>query len=66
VLHSVALPLLKRNYHVLRFNSRGVGSSSGWSSFTGMSEGKDLQALVQWGCENIHNVRSVVIAVCSS
>jgi len=62
VLHCVALPLLERNYHVLRFNSRGVGSSTGWGSFTGESEGKDLQALVQWGLEKVPDVCSVVIA----
>jgi alpha/beta superfamily hydrolase len=63
VLHSAALSLLKQNYHVLRFNSRGVGRSTGWSSFSGASEAKDLQALVQWGLENVADVHSVVIVV---
>jgi len=39
-----------------------VGRSTGWSSFTGASEGKDLQALVQWGLETVTDVHSVVIA----
>jgi alpha/beta superfamily hydrolase len=47
----------------LRFNSRGVGKSTGWSSFTGTNEGIDLHALVQWGLDNIPDVRSVVIVV---
>lgn len=66
VLHCVAFALLKQRYHVLRFNSRGVGRSTGWSSLTGASEGRDLHALVQWGLENVANVRSVVIVVSSS
>ena len=66
VLHSVALSLLRRSYHVLRFNSRAVGGSTGWSSFTGASEAKDLQALVQWGLETVPDVRSVVVAVRSA
>ena len=50
-------------YHVLLFNSRGVGKSSGWPSFTGLTEGKDLEALVQWGLGAVPNVKSVVLVV---
>ena len=63
VLQTVTLPLLRRNYHILRFNSRGVGRSTGWSSFTGTNEGMDLRALVQWGLDNVLDVHSVVIVV---
>ena len=50
-------------YHVLLFNSRGVGKSSGWPSLTGLSEGKDLEELVQWGLGAVPNVKSVVLIV---
>jgi len=48
-------------YHVLLFNSRGVGKSSGWSSFTGLTEAKDLEELVQWGLGAVAKVKSVVL-----
>jgi alpha/beta superfamily hydrolase len=32
---------------VIRYNSRGVGKSSGWPSLTGKAEGEDLKAVVQ-------------------
>jgi len=48
-------------YHVLLFNSRGVGGSSGWSSFTGLTEAKDLEELVQWGLGVVAEVKSVVL-----
>jgi hypothetical protein len=39
--------LQDKNYYVIRYNSRGVGKSSGWPSLTGKAEGEDLKALVQ-------------------
>lgn len=63
VLRSLIRPLLQRNYHVLRFNSRGVGRSNGWSSFTGTSESSDLQDVTQWGIDNVSAIGSVVIIV---
>jgi len=53
--------LCECGYHVLLFNSRGVGKSSGWASFTGLAEGKDLEELVQWGLGAVTNVKSVVL-----
>ncbi|KAF8896619.1 Alpha/Beta hydrolase protein [Infundibulicybe gibba] len=50
-----------RNYYIIRFNSRGVGSSSGWASLTGFSEAKDLEALVHWAMNKIAHVRSLVL-----
>jgi len=35
------------DYHVIRYNSRGVGNSTGWPSLTGKAEGEDLKAVVQ-------------------
>lgn len=60
VLSTLSRSLLERDYHVLRFNSRGVGQSTGWSSLTGTSEGKDLEALVLWALKKIGDVESVV------
>ena len=50
-------------YHVLLFNSRGVGKSSGWPSLTGLTEGRDLEELVQWGLGAVPNVKSLVLIV---
>ncbi|PPQ65269.1 hypothetical protein CVT26_000229 [Gymnopilus dilepis] len=61
VLSYLAEPLLSHNYHVLRFNSRGVGGSSGWASLTGFKEVEDLKAVIQWALENIPGVESLVI-----
>ncbi|KAG1825082.1 Alpha/Beta hydrolase protein [Suillus variegatus] len=51
-MHEPTLKVLTRllqhkNYYVIRYNSRGVGKSSGWPSLTGKAEGEDLKALVQ-------------------
>lgn len=56
-------PLHARGYHVLRYNSRGVGSSTGWASFTGLSEAGDLAALTEWAVDKLGDVRSVVVLV---
>jgi len=56
-------PLQKRNYHILRFNSRGVGQSTGWSSFTGFNEATDLEAMVRWGLQAVPEVRSLAVIV---
>jgi len=48
---------------ILLFNSRGVGESSGWPSFTGLTEAKDLEELVQWGLGAVKKVKSVVLIV---
>lgn len=65
VLHILKNPLLSQGYHIIRFNSRGVGRSSGWPSLTGIQEGKDLEELVQWALASIPNTKSLVILVCS-
>ena len=40
-----------------------MGGSSGWSSFTGLTEAKDLEELVQWGLGAVAKVKSVVLIV---
>ena len=56
-------PLTSKGYHVLRYNSRGVGASTGYASFTGFSEVKDLEAVVQWALHRVPGIRSLVIVV---
>lgn len=63
VLMSLVEPLLIHNYHVLSYNSRGVGGSTGWSSFTGFNEGEDLKAISRWAIGKFPDVRSLVILV---
>ncbi|KAF5326980.1 hypothetical protein D9619_004816 [Psilocybe cf. subviscida] len=61
VLTSLVEPLLLADYIVMSYNSRGVGRSSGWRSFTGFSEAEDLKALVQWVIQQHPNITSVVL-----
>ena len=56
--------LRSRNFYTITYNGRGVGNSSGWASFTGFQEVKDLEEVVQWGINKISNVRHVLILVC--
>ena len=56
-------PLTSKGYHVLRYNSRGVGASTGRASFTGFSEVEDLEAVVQWVLGRAPDIRSLVILV---
>ncbi|KAF8962741.1 hypothetical protein BDZ97DRAFT_1090597 [Flammula alnicola] len=53
VLMSLLEPLLSHNYHVLSYNSRGVGRSTGRSSFTGFNEVEDLKALTKWAVDSV-------------
>ncbi|KAJ7650393.1 alpha/beta-hydrolase [Roridomyces roridus] len=61
VLLSLTTPLHAKGYHVIRYNSRGVGRSTGWASLTGSSEANDLAALVEWALSEVGNVRKVVV-----
>lgn len=56
-------PLTSKGYHVLRYNSRGVGASTGRASFTGFSEVEDLEAVVQWALDRVPDIQSLVILV---
>jgi len=49
------------NYYVLQYNSRGVGKSSGWASFSGFSEGQDLQDFVQWALSSLPTIKVVIL-----
>jgi len=48
VLHLLTPVFLQRQYTVLRFNSRGVGGSTGRTTIRGESEVADLRDVVQW------------------
>jgi uncharacterized protein len=70
--HSFALSVLEfltdylheKGYHVLRYNSRGNGASTGWPSFSGLNEGKDLEAMVQWALQTADvPIESLVLIV---
>ncbi|PCH42053.1 alpha/beta-hydrolase [Wolfiporia cocos MD-104 SS10] len=61
VLRILMKPLHARGYHVLRYNSRGVGQSSGWTSLTGSREAQDLKDLVQWAINSFPALSSIVI-----
>ncbi|TFK75129.1 alpha/beta-hydrolase [Pluteus cervinus] len=61
VILSLVEPLQIKGYHILRYNSRGVGRSTGWSSLTGLSEGDDLQAVMSWTQSKCPNLSSLVL-----
>src|ERR1700677_446682 len=64
VLQALVHPLTHYlKFHVLRYNARGVGRSSGWKSFTGLQEGEDLRELVQYALKRLGDVRQVAIIV---
>ena len=55
--------LQDRDFYVVYYNSRGVGKSTGWPSFTGKAEGEDLKALVTQFLEGHPQVNSVTFIV---
>ncbi|KAJ3863126.1 Alpha/Beta hydrolase protein [Lentinula novae-zelandiae] len=59
VLDIITESLQIKDYHVFKYNSRGVGGSSGWPSLTGFTEGKDMEAVVDW---SIRYVQSLAIS----
>lgn len=62
ILQDVADALHASNHHVLRFNSRGVGQSTGRSSFSGQAETDDLRELVQKTIDdNLPNITRLAI-----
>ncbi|EIM91342.1 alpha/beta-hydrolase [Stereum hirsutum FP-91666 SS1] len=51
----------KHKFDVLRYNSRGVGRSSGSASFAGFSEAEDLKEVVKYATKNIQDVQHVLL-----
>ncbi|TDL25640.1 alpha/beta-hydrolase [Rickenella mellea] len=61
ILGSFTQVLLDRRYHIITYNSRGVGKSSGWPSFSSVQEGKDLEDVVQWCLSHVPDVNDVLL-----
>ena len=64
VLETLVHPLTHNGYHVLRYNARGVGDSSGVASFTGFQEAQDLKELVQYAVARLGGVQELLLVVC--
>lgn len=56
-------PLRVTGHHILRYNSRGVGKSTGWPSLTGFREGEDLDGVVRWVMGKFPTLISLVLIV---
>ncbi|KAJ4474263.1 Alpha/Beta hydrolase protein [Lentinula aciculospora] len=56
VLDVVVQSLRNTGYHVFRYNSRGTGGSSGWPSLSGFTEGRDLEAVVEWSLQYLQSL----------
>jgi pimeloyl-ACP methyl ester carboxylesterase len=63
VLLSFLSTFLRREYHVIAYNSRGVGNSGGSPSWTGFSEANDLQVVVDLALREIEAVDEIVLLV---
>lgn len=49
VLQCLVDPLHAAGFHIILYNSRGVGRSSGWPTLNAKGETEDLEAMVDWG-----------------
>lgn len=54
---------LRRDYHVIVYNSRGVGNSGGSPSLSGLAEVHDLQSVVDLALREIDAVDEIVLLV---
>ncbi|KAF9514623.1 hypothetical protein BS47DRAFT_1342959, partial [Hydnum rufescens UP504] len=61
VLMSLVTTFLRRDFHILSYNSRGVGHSGGSSSLTGLAEAEDLRTLVDHALQQIPSVVEIVL-----
>ncbi|ETW83419.1 Esterase/lipase/thioesterase [Heterobasidion irregulare TC 32-1] len=61
ILETLVHPLTRNGYHVLRYNARGVGDSSGAASFTGFQEAQDLKELVQYAVARLGGVQELLL-----
>ncbi|TFL04024.1 alpha/beta-hydrolase [Pterulicium gracile] len=61
VLASLKPLLRQKGYHILLYNSRGVGRSTGRASLTGSPEVDDLQAVVHWALDRLGDIQSVLL-----
>ncbi|KIK96030.1 hypothetical protein PAXRUDRAFT_826414 [Paxillus rubicundulus Ve08.2h10] len=58
-VQNIVKSLEDSDFYVVYYNSRGVGRSTGWPSFTGQAEGSDLKELVQQFLGEHPQVKSV-------
>ncbi|KAG9315081.1 hypothetical protein JVU11DRAFT_4193 [Chiua virens] len=63
IVQTIVELLQDNDIYVVYYNSRGVGKSTGWPSFTGKTEGGDLEALVQHFLEKHSHVNDVTFIV---
>ncbi|KAF8318380.1 alpha/beta-hydrolase, partial [Clavulina sp. PMI_390] len=61
VLLSFLSSFIRRDYHVITYNSRGVGNSSGSPTWTGFGEAEDLQKVVSLALQEIEEVEEIVL-----
>ncbi|KAI6147031.1 Alpha/Beta hydrolase protein [Pisolithus thermaeus] len=61
VIQSIVKLFARHDHYVVCYNSRGVGKSTGYPSFTGRQEGEDLQALVQQFLQQESDITAVTI-----
>lgn len=62
-IQTIVESLQNNDFYVVYYNARGVGKSTGRPSFTGKTEGSDLEALVQQFLEGHPQVNSVTFIV---
>lgn len=62
-VQTIVKSLQDNDFYVVYYNSRGVGKSTGSPSFTGKTEGSDLEVLVQRFLEGHPQVNSVTFIV---
>lgn len=65
VTRSIVKLFARHDFYAVYYNSRGVGKSTGYPSFTGRQEGEDLQALVQQFLQQEPDITAVTIVVCA-
>ncbi|KAF9223541.1 alpha/beta-hydrolase [Gyrodon lividus] len=58
-IQNIVKSLKDNDFYVVYYNSRGVGKSTGWPSFTGKAEGSDLKELVQQFLDHHPQIKSV-------
>ncbi|KAF9234624.1 Alpha/Beta hydrolase protein [Melanogaster broomeanus] len=58
-VQTIVRSLKDNDFYVVYYNSRGVGKSTGWPSFTGKVEGSDLKELVHEFLEEHPQINSV-------
>ncbi|KAF8339543.1 Alpha/Beta hydrolase protein [Cantharellus anzutake] len=61
VLLSLVTTFIERDWHIILYNSRGVGHSGGSVSFTAIAESQDLRDVVQYALKEIEQVTEILL-----